>query len=436
VSSRVCVFGLWHLGCVTAACLAEQGLDVIGLDLDQDRIALLASGHAPIAEPGLDVLIRAGLSNGQLAFTGDPAQACAQADVLWVTFDTPVDDEDRADVAWVSAQLDAIRPFVAAGTLILISSQVPVGFTRDLEQRWRHDDSTLRFACVPENLRLGQALQVFRSPDRVVVGLGSEARREDVQPLLGTAGDLIVWMSIESAEMTKHALNGFLAASVAYTNEVARLCELVGADAAEVEQGLRTEPRIGRRAYVTPGAPIGGGTLARDVAYLKQVAADHDVEAPVLSGILASNRLHAGWARARAGELLAGIAHPTVAMLGLTYKAGTDTLRRSTAIELARELVEDGASLRAYDPAVHSLPADLDWMPLASSAADALEGTDLMIVGTAWPEFRTINGDQLVRVMRRPQIIDQTGFLPHLVDDRRLQYVRVGHRSRAEVRLA
>jgi UDPglucose 6-dehydrogenase len=427
----MCVLGLWHLGSVTAACLAEQGLDVIGLDLDADRVARLASGFAPIAEPGLDELIRDGLGRGNLAFTADPSQACAQASVLWVTFDTPVDEDDRADVGWVSDQLERVRPSVANGTLVLVSSQVPVGFTGDLERRWRMGDATLQFACAPENLRLGQALQVFRAPDRVVIGLGLGAERERIAQLFEPARDRIEWMSIESAEMTKHALNGFLAASVAYTNEVARVCELVGADAAEVERGLRTEPRIGRRAYVTPGAPIGGGTLARDVAYLKHLAAEHGLETPVLTGIIDSNRLHAGWAQERVMELLEGIVDPSVALLGLTYKAGTDTLRRSTAVELGRWLVDQGVTVQAYDPVINALPAGLDWIQLVLSADEALKGSDVAVLGTPWPEFHAISADQMVRAMRRPQLIDQTGFLSHLDSDRRLHYVRVGRRALA-----
>jgi len=423
--------GLWHLGCVTAACVAEAGLNVIGLDFDELRIAGLAAGSAPISEPGLDELIRAGLEHGNLAFTYDPSAALQHADALWVTYDTPVDDEDHADVGWITAQLERVQPNVAAGTLVVVSSQVPVGFTGELERRWGAADPTLQFACSPENLRLGQAIQVFRAPERVIVGARSTIERGRVEELFGSAQDKLEWMSIESAEMTKHALNGFLAASVAYTNEVARVCELVGADAGEVERGLRTEPRIGQHAYVTPGAPFGGGTLARDVAYLKHIAADRGLETPVLTGILASNRLHAAWAQERIMELVDGIADPTVALLGLTYKAGTDTLRRSTAIELARWLVDHGIAVQAYDPAVRVLPRDFNWLRLAASPATALEHADVAVIGTAWPEFREINGDMFVAAMRRPRLIDQTGFLAHLVSDPRLHYMRVGRRPLA-----
>ena len=225
VTARVCVFGLWHLGCVTAASLASLGFTVVGLDFDEARVAELNLGQPPIAEPGLADLVSEGLASGKLTFTTDSSTACVDTDVIWVTFDTPVDDQDRADVEWVTDQLEHVRTAIASDTLVVLSSQVPVGYTRELARRWREHDSTLQFACSPENLRLGQALHVFRSPERVVVGLADQSARQRVAELFAWGTAPIVWMSLESAEMTKHALNAFLAASVAYTNEVARLCE-------------------------------------------------------------------------------------------------------------------------------------------------------------------------------------------------------------------
>jgi UDPglucose 6-dehydrogenase len=275
-------------------------------------------------------------------------------------------------------------------------------------------------------LRLGQALEAFRNPARVVVGIASDAQRARIAALLEWVSDRIEWMSIESAEMTKHALNGFLAASVTYINEVARVCEAVGADAAEVERGLRSEPRIGRRAYVSPGAPIGGGTLARDVTFLKELATQHGLSVPVLSGILESNRIHGSWAETRVRDLLREVPGPRVAMLGLTYKPGTDTLRRSTAVELAKRLAQAQMDVRAFDPSLRELPPELSWIALAPNLESALAGADAAVLATAWPEFATISAELIARTMRRPHIIDQVGFLAHLTEDARVHYVRVG----------
>src|SRR5438132_5495493 len=172
MSAAICVFGLWHLGCVTAACLADQGFSVIGLDLDRSRVEALQAAQMPVAEPGLADLIVLGIERRKLRFTSDPAAALSSSDVMWITFDTPVDDGDRADLAWLTGQLEHVRPFLIPKMLVVVSSQVPLGFARNLEGRWRMTDPTLQFASAPENLRLGQAIEAFRAPARVVIGLG------------------------------------------------------------------------------------------------------------------------------------------------------------------------------------------------------------------------------------------------------------------------
>lgn len=425
-TDAVCVYGLWHLGSVTAACLAAAGARVVGLDPDERLVGGLAAGQPPIAEPGLPELVREGLAAGRLACTTDPAEALAETTILWVTFDTPVDDDDRADVAWVRAQLEAARPYLRSGTLVLVSSQVPVGFTVGLERDWRASDPSLQFACTPENLRLGRAIEVFRYPERVVLGVGDGVDRARLVRLFAPFSDRIEWMSLQSAEMTKHALNSFLGLSVAFTNELARICERVGADASDVERGLRSEPRIGRRAYVSPGPPLAGGTLLRDVGFLSQLAAEHGLPSPLIDAVRTSNQLHQGWAFERAVGLLHGVEQPRAAVLGLTYKPGTDTLRRSSALELARVLAERGIRVTAYDPAIRELAPPLGGVEIADTVDAALADADVAVLATAWPEFRELTVERLVGRMRRPRLIDQAGFLPHLASDPRLTYLRVG----------
>jgi UDPglucose 6-dehydrogenase len=430
VTPSVCVYGLWHLGCVTAACLAAEGFDVIGLDPDPERVAALQDGRPPIAEPGLAELVQSGLANGTLTFTEHPAEALARSDVLWVTFDTPVDDADEADVAWVHAQLERARQHVQPGTLVIVSSQVPVGFSRELERAWVPDHHDLQVACSPENLRLGRAIEVFRNSERVVVGCGTNVQRERVQRLFAPFTERIEWMSLESAEMTKHALNGFLALSVAYANELARICEQLGADAFEVERGLKTEARIGPGAYLAPGPPLAGGTLARDIVFLGQLSHQHRVESPVIRAVLASNAVHKRWAVERVLALLEGVAEPRVALLGLAYKPGTDTLRRSSAVELGTWLAERGITVRALDPAIPEHRPDLGAIEVAADLDDVLHGADVAVIATAWPEFRALDSDKVIRHMRRPYVVDQAGFLRDLADDPRISYVRPGRAPR------
>ena len=431
----VCVFGLWHLGCVTAACLASAGRRVVGLDPDRDRVSALRAGRPPIAEPGLPELIQAGQTSGLLSFADDPGAAIEGATIVWVTFDTPVDDQDRADTDWVRQHLESVRPHVRPGTLLIVSSQVPVGFTRRLEGDWQAFQPNLSFACSPENLRLGHAIDAFLKPERVVVGTGEGVKRERLESLFAPFCQRLEWMSLESAEMSKHALNGFLALSVVYANELARLCEKVGADAKEVERGLRSEPRIGPRAYLAPGPPLAGGTLARDVAFLESLSLQNGLDAPLFEAIPRSNQVHQAWMQQRLIELIDGTSSPRVTLLGLTYKPGTDTLRRSSSIELADWLLAHGAEVVAFDPAVTGLPAPLNRIRLATSVDDALDGADAAILATPWAEFADLTADRIVSAMRNPRIIDQAGFLDHLGNDPRLTYIRVG-RPRATVSFA
>jgi UDPglucose 6-dehydrogenase len=407
---RVVVFGLWHLGCVTAACVAAAGKRVIGLDVDADVVARLEQGQPPIQEPGLSELIEAGRRAGRLSFTSDAATALADADVLWVTFDTPVDARDEADVASVRARLEAVRGALRPGTLVVISSQVPVGFTRSLAREWA--DLGLGFAYSPENLRLGKAIGVFQAPERVIVGLEREADRPRTEELFQPYGQRMEWMSVESAEMTKHAINAFLATSVCFINELARICERVGADAREVERGLKSEGRIGPRAYLSPGPAFAGGTLARDLRFLAAFGRDLGVATPLVDGVVASNDAHKGWLRERISALLAGVDGPVVAVLGLTYKPGTDTLRRSSSVELCHWLLARGVRVQAHDPAVRTPRPELDErVVLGATAQEALAGADLAVIATEWPEFRALPPDELMRCMRTPQVVDQTWFL-------------------------
>jgi UDPglucose 6-dehydrogenase len=422
---KIAVYGLWHLGSVTAACLAAAGRHVVGLDPDEQVVAGLRQGTPPIAEPGLAELTTAGLRDGRLAFTSDRAEALDGAEVLWVTFDTPVNDRDEADVDWLRRRLEDVRPAVSAETLVLVSSQAPAGFTRSVEREW---GGCTRFAYSPENLRLGRALDAFQRPERVIVG-ASDRDRPLIAELFRPFSSNIEWMSIESAEMTKHALNAFLATSVAFINEVARICEAVGADAKEVERGLKSEPRIGPRSYLTPGGAFAGGTLARDVRFLEGFGRQHQLETPLLSGVVASNERHRRWLFDSVERALAGVDAPVAALLGLTYKPGTDTLRRSSAVELAQHLHARGVRVQAYDPGIAALPQELHGtIALASSTAGALRGADVAVVSTEWPDFRSLSPADFVETMRRAQVIDQNRFLAAVATDPAVRYIAVGMR--------
>jgi UDPglucose 6-dehydrogenase len=426
---NVAVLGTWHLGSVIAACAAAAGHQVIGWDPDASAFESLKQGRAPISEPGLDALVASGLASGRLEFTGRLQDAVVSADVVWLAFDTPVDDEDRADVEYVIRHATATFPYLKDGTVVLSSSQLPVGSMARLERAFAQSAAARRvsFACSPENLRLGKAIDVFTNPDRVVVGVRDDRTAKVLQELFAPITERLERMSVESAEMTKHAINAFLATSVAFINEIAALCERAGADAKEVERGLKSEKRIGPYAYLGPGTAFAGGTLARDVVFLRELGRAVNRTTPLMDGVEASNLEHRNWARRRLESMMAPLAGRTIAVWGLTYKPGTDTLRRSTAVELCRWLMQQGVHVRVHDPAASALPADLVSVSRFTSAREAATGADALVIATEWPEYRDVDLDILAATLKGRIVVDGNRFLGATVGrDARFTLISVG----------
>lgn len=426
---KVAVFGLWHLGAVTAACLAKKGFFVTGLDSDASVIEKLEKSKAPLFEPGLNELIDAGLSAKTLQFTTDPKVALQEADYLWVTFDTPVGQDDNADVDFVKNQVLSVLNHLKTGAGIIISSQVPVRFTKSLEicTAKQFPKKSLKFAVSPENLRLGDSLSVFQEPDRIVIGIRDESDKEKFFPLFNGISNRLQWMKTESAEMTKHAINAFLATSVAFANELASICEEVGADAAEVSRGLKSESRIGPKAYLNSGAAFAGGTLARDIMFLIHLGEELDKSCHLLRAVRESNNDHKDWTKRQCVKHLVSISGKKFALLGLTYKPGTDTLRRSLAVEWGRWLHENGAKISAYDPQVKQLPDELNRIfTLMPDAASAVKDADCILVATEWPEFKDLS-EKIIAAMSKTIVIDPNGFLKSHFDKlKNARYITVG----------
>jgi UDPglucose 6-dehydrogenase len=428
---KLAVFGLWHLGSVTAACTAAANVQTVAIDLDAERIAKLAAGEPPLYEPGLADLVRAGIAAGTLTFSSDVASVSG-ADVVWICHDTPVDEDDRADVEAVRSQVEMLFRHLKDGAVVLVSAQLPVGSVAALEQSFARaaNGRTVAFACSPENLRLGKAIEVFRNPGRIIVGVRDDRARAVLEPLLKKFCDTIIWMSVESAEMVKHGLNAFLAASVTFANELATVCERVGADASEVERGLKSDPRIGPGAYIRPGPAFAGGTLARDVNFLRTLATQYDLTLPVIDGIYASNRAHGQWAYRQLSQRLQPLSGRTIGVLGLAYKAGTSALRRSPSVELIQALLKDGAHVQAFDPHVSSLPAELKPVRLCTDARAVAAGADALVVGNESPEFRGLSADDIASAMTGRIVLDAGRFLgATLGADPRLSLISVGRVS-------
>ena len=426
---KVCVLGLWHLGSVTAACLASVGHDVTGLDSNSGIVEKLQKAEPPVSEPGLDGLIREGINAGQLRFTSDAKIAISSAEVLWVTYDTPVDENDQADVEFVFEEVLKLLSFLSIDTTVLVSSQLPVGSIRRFEDisAEKYPEKNIRFAYSPENLRLGKSLDVFLHPDRVIIGVRRQEDREILNRLLGSIADNILWMGVESAEMTKHAINAFLGMSITFINEIASICENIGADAHEVERGLKSETRIGPAAYLSPGAAFAGGTLARDIEFLKDIGSSNNLVNPLISAVRKSNDEHKKWIQRRLFAVLGGLKGKRVAVWGLTYKPGTNTLRRSLSVEMCNWLQEQGAEIAVHDPSKCELPDNwLGEVVRSKTPLEALEGACALVIATQWPEYREINVSDVENIAGQLAVFDSNRFLSDFNKSSVISYYSVG----------
>jgi len=426
---KVCVLGLWHLGSVTAACLASVGHEVTGLDSNSGIVEKLQKAEPPVSEPGLDGLIREGINAGQLRFTSDAKIAISSAEVLWVTYDTPVDENDQADVEFVFEEVLKLLSFLSIETTVLVSSQLPVGSIRRFEDisAEKYPEKNIRFAYSPENLRLGKSLDVFLHPDRVIIGVRRQEDREILNRLLGSITDNILWMGVESAEMTKHAINAFLGMSITFINEIASICENIGADAHEVEAGLKSEMRIGPAAYLSPGAAFSGGTLARDIEFLKDIGTSNNLVNPLISAVGKSNDEHKKWIQRRLFAVLGGLKGKRVAVWGLTYKPGTNTLRRSLSVEMCNWLQEQGAEIAVHDPSNCELPDNwLGEVVRSKTPLEALEGACALVIATQWPEYREINVSDVENIAGQFAVFDSNRFLSDFNKSSVISYYSVG----------
>ena len=279
-------------------------------------------------------------------------------------------------------------PYLKAGKII-ISSQVPAGFTSQIRKELKqiYPNKKFYFAYSPENLRLGKALKVFLEPNRIIIGT-LPPEKNIFLPFFSIITARPEWMSIESAEMVKHAINAFLATSVSFANEIAVLCECVGANAKEVERGLKTEERIGPKAYLGPGAAFSGGTLARDVVFLSKLGRKNSLALYLIKSVKKSNDFHKGWVQRKCLENLGRLENKKITVLGLTYKPNTDTLRRSLSLELCLWLDKMKAKVKVFDPSIKELPPELKTvLSLELNIKDAVKNTDCIIVATEWPLF-------------------------------------------------
>lgn len=428
--ARVCVVGLWHLGCVYASCLAKLGHRVVGTDEDLGVIDSLKAGKAPIFEPGLDELITDGIAAKRLSFD-DIDHATETADYVIIAFDTPVDAHDRVDTAIIFRVAKRLK--LPRKATVVVSSQVPVGTCDELSTIFASRGMLVDLAYVPENLRLGQAIERFMKPDMIVIGATKSSTISKVRELFEPIQTKFIEMDLRSAEMTKHALNAYLATSISFANEIGNICDLIGADALKVAEALKSDGRIGGRALLRPGLGFAGGTLARDLIVLQDAARKNQYEPALVNGVLEVNRNQTTYVVSRIAELVGGLRGKTVCILGLTYKPGTDTLRRSAALEIVERLQKEGASVRAFDPRITASSLPPEHMLICDNAYAACEKAEIAVVLNNSPEFANLDFDRIKRLMKKPIILDTQNMLnPMQMKSHGFSYSGIGRGTRTK----
>jgi UDPglucose 6-dehydrogenase len=411
---RIAMIGGGYVGLVSGACFAEFGTDVTVMEADAQKLAALNEGRMPIYEPGLDKLVAENVAAGRLSFTGDLAAAVHEAEAVFIAVGTPTRRGDgHADLTYVYAAAEQVAHALTGYAVIVTKSTVPVGTGRAISDIVRTARPDLEFdvASNPEFLREGNAIGDFMRPDRVVIGAETDRARDVLRQLyrpLYLIEAPIVFTGIETAELTKYAANAFLAMKVTFINEMADLCEKVGADIHDVARGIGLDGRIGRK-FLHPGPGYGGSCFPKDTLALMRTAQDYGVPSRLVEATVAVNDARKSSMAMRVIAACGGsVRGRTIAVLGLTFKPETDDMRDAPSLSIVARLVGDGATIRAFDPegmqqAKSLLPAGVTY---CRDAFDAAQGADTLVLITEWNEFRALNPARLRGAMHGRVLVD------------------------------
>lgn len=417
---RITMVGTGYVGLVSGACFSELGHDVICVDKDEKKIKMLLEGRMPIYEPGLDELVERNVKAGRLSFTTDVATSVKDRDAVFVAVGTPTEQgSDRADLKYVYVAAAEIAAAATGFTVIVTKSTVPVGTNSqvlDIAQQNVTVGGRIAVASNPEFLREGAAIKDFLEPDRIVVGVSDPEARDVMEriysPLMISSTVPLVVTGIETAELIKYAANAFLAVKISFINEMANLCEAVGANVAEVAHGIGLDRRIGP-AFLNTGPGWGGSCFPKDTRALLATAADAGVKSLVVSSAVDANNHRKSDMVARVVRALGGdVKGRKIAVLGLTFKGQTDDMRESTSLVVLPALQARGAEIIAFDPShPHDAPRLLPGVKLAKTPVEAATGADLLVILTDWMVFKTYDFRQIATVMASPVMVDMRNLL-------------------------
>jgi UDPglucose 6-dehydrogenase len=430
---NICVIGTGYVGLVTGACFAEFGVSVICVDADADKVARLKRGEIPIYEPGLAELVQKGVRDGRLSFTVDTAEAVKQSLVIVIAVGTPPRGDGSADLSAVETVAETIARHMNGYKVIVTKSTVPVGTgdrLRAIIGKSQTERVNFDVASNPEFLREGAAIEDFMRPNRVVIGAQSDqaiAILRDLYRPLYLIETPIVITDIATAEMIKYASNAFLATKVSFINEIANLCEHVGADVHQVARAMGLDNRIGSK-FLHPGPGYGGSCFPKDVVALLSLAKRNAYDFQILGAVDAVNLRQREFMVEKIRRAVGDVSGATIGCLGLSFKPNTDDIRESPALAILPALQKLGATIRAYDPAAmgHAAAA-LPGVTLCRDPYETLSGCDAVVLMTEWNQFRSLDLDRVKSLLRRPTFIDlRNVYDPKRMREQGFSYVGVG----------
>lgn len=422
--ANICVTGIWHQGAVVSACLADLGNNVRGV-CDAKTAATLNAGEPPVHEPGLPEIIRRNLKTGRLRYTTDYAEGLEGAEFVFICTDTPVGANDDSDLSPIYAIAKNIGQHVRTEIVLCITAQVPIGTSEDLAQLVSRlsPAHACAVAYIPEFLRLGIAVETFRQADRFVIGCNDSTIARRVAALYQPLGRPIVYTDIRSAEMAKHASNAFLATSISFINEISDLCEVLNANALEVARILKLDQRVGKQAFLSPGLGFAGGTLGREIRALQKLGHQHQVSTELMDAVWQVNARRAELVSRRLCNALGPLNRLQIGILGLTYKQGTSTLRRAISLDIVRDLVQQGATIKAFDPLANldeventstapsaslraGLSTSLPPMQICADPYQVAQGSSAVVLVTEWADIESLDMRRLRGQMQGDVFLD------------------------------
>lgn len=432
---RICMIGTGYVGLVTGTCFAEFGNDVICVDIIKEKIDKLNRGELPIYEPGLDDMVAKNVAEGRLQFTTDLKQAVEQSLVIFVAVGTPQAEDGSADMRYVEAVTKDIARYMNDYKVVVNKSTVPVGagkWIKKLIQENQPKPIAFSVASNPEFLREGSAIEDFIRPNRVVIGTdderGAEVMRDLYKPLY-LIETPIVMTDLASAELTKYAANAFLATKIGFINEIANICERVGADVHDVAKGMGLDHRIGSK-FLHPGPGYGGSCFPKDTRALLNIAQKNEYHFKIVEAAVEVNDQQRVRMLEKIKNTIGSLRGKTVAVLGLAFKPNTDDMREAPSIDIIAGLQKEGARIKAYDPiAMHEARKVLNDVEFAEDTYSAISGADALVFLTEWNQFRSLDLDKIKRLLKTPLIIDLRNIYdPPRMRESGFQYVAVGRR--------